>query len=81
MQGLSGKYVEEKKLRVVLVSKQDSPTAEHKSKELAKEPSNETSVKQENVVKKDDNVPPVENKVEDPVEVKAALTTEDPKPS
>ncbi|PWA85363.1 major sperm protein (MSP) domain, Vesicle-associated membrane-protein-associated protein [Artemisia annua] len=77
----SGKYVEEKKLRVVLVSKQDSPTAEHKRKELGKEPSNETSVKQENVVKKDENVVPMENKVEDPVEVKAALTTEEPKPS
>ncbi|CAH1429924.1 unnamed protein product [Lactuca virosa] len=37
----SGKYVEEKKLRVVLVSKQDLPVEEHKDKELEKEHANE----------------------------------------
>ncbi|CAI9275058.1 unnamed protein product [Lactuca saligna] len=37
----SGKYVEEKKLRVVLVSKQDLPVEEHKDKELEKQHANE----------------------------------------
>ncbi|KAI3501744.1 hypothetical protein L1887_29736 [Cichorium endivia] len=42
----SGKYVEEKKLRVVLISKEDSPVEEHKNKELEKEPSSEGSHKE-----------------------------------
>ncbi|KAD3641733.1 hypothetical protein R6Q59_004385 [Mikania micrantha] len=46
----SGKYLEEKKLRVILVSKQDSSSEEHKTKVLEKEPSNESSVKEESVV-------------------------------
>ncbi|XP_076941144.1 uncharacterized protein LOC143610588 [Bidens hawaiensis] len=46
----SGKYIEEKKLRVVLVAKEDSPSEEHKNKVLEKEPSNESSVKEEKVV-------------------------------
>ncbi|XP_076907871.1 uncharacterized protein LOC143564497 [Bidens hawaiensis] len=46
----SGKYIEEKKLRVVLVGKEDSPSEEHKNKVLEKEPSNESSAKEENVV-------------------------------
>ncbi|KAK1438232.1 hypothetical protein QVD17_04038 [Tagetes erecta] len=44
----SGKYVEEKKLRVILVSKQDTPSEEHNNKVLGKEPSNESTVKEEN---------------------------------
>ncbi|KAI3812499.1 hypothetical protein L1987_17209 [Smallanthus sonchifolius] len=47
----SGKHVEEKKLRVILVSKQDSSSEEHKTKVSWKEPSNESSIKEENVVK------------------------------
>ncbi|KAI3713817.1 hypothetical protein L1987_72403 [Smallanthus sonchifolius] len=58
----SGKYVEEKKLRVILVSKQDpssEPSNESsikeenvvKNKVLEKEPSNESLIKEENVVK------------------------------
>ncbi|KAK9052766.1 hypothetical protein SSX86_029396 [Deinandra increscens subsp. villosa] len=47
----SGKYVEEKKLRVILVSKQDSSSDEHKTEVLGKEPSNESSIKEESVVK------------------------------
>ncbi|XP_076916685.1 uncharacterized protein LOC143576494 [Bidens hawaiensis] len=46
----SGKYIEEKKLRVVLVAKEDSPSEEHKNKVSEKEPSDESSVKEENVV-------------------------------
>nr|XP_043638866.1 vesicle-associated protein 2-2-like [Erigeron canadensis] len=49
----SGKYVEEKKLKVVLVSKQDSPSEEHKNKISEKEPPKEASIKEENQAKKD----------------------------
>ncbi|KAJ0446292.1 putative major sperm protein (MSP) [Helianthus annuus] len=47
----SGKYVEEKKLRVVLVGKEDSSSEEHRNEVSGKEPSNKSSVKEENVVK------------------------------
>ncbi|MFS8030613.1 putative vesicle-associated membrane-protein-associated protein [Helianthus anomalus] len=47
----SGKYVEEKKLRVVLVAKEDSSSEEHRNEVSGKEPSNKSSVKEENVVK------------------------------
>ncbi|XP_071696272.1 uncharacterized protein [Rutidosis leptorrhynchoides] len=69
----SRKYVEEKKLKVILVSKQDLPPEEHKSKVVEKEPLNEAPVKEENVVKTDENVSQIHTEIEDVRDVKGAL--------
>ncbi|KAK0606674.1 hypothetical protein LWI29_002546 [Acer saccharum] len=64
----TGKYVEEKKLRVVLISPPQSPVLLPRNEELKQHSSNETSLQKDRALRGLENVPPG-NSLADDVEV------------
>ncbi|KAI9195202.1 hypothetical protein LWI28_012654 [Acer negundo] len=71
----TGKYVEEKKLRVVLISPPQSPVLLSGNEELKQDSSNETSFQKDRVLSELENVPPGDSLADDVEVIKTAKDT------
>ncbi|KAK1592766.1 hypothetical protein Q3G72_029966 [Acer saccharum] len=71
----TGKYVEEKKLRVVLISPPQSPVLLPRNEELKQDSSNETLLQRDRALSGLENVPPGDNLADDVVVIETAKDT------